>query len=233
MAFKKTPLRTCIGCGEKKPKNELISIIKSPKSENNISFEVYENTVKKDGRSAYICKNSECFKNALKHKKLEKSFKCRIDKEIYASIENIINEKSGSQSHTENIAQNAKEIKTVSKNEKLLNFLGITKKSGNIVLGMDCVKKGVSEKDIGLILITEDISNNSFEEIKKFALENNTRIFKISYSKDNIFNLFGKYSAIIGIKNKNFIDKIIKIINSSLGSKETQSKELNREECNI
>ena len=156
-----------------------------------------------------------------------------MDKEIYESIENIINKKSGSQNHAKNIVQNAKEIKVVPKNEKLLNFLGITKKSGNIVLGMDCVKKGVLEKDIGLILITEDISNNSFEEIKKFAFENNIGIFKISYSKDNIFNLFGKYSAIIGIKNENFIDKIIKIINSSLGSKETQSKELNREECNI
>ena len=233
MAFKKTPLRTCIGCGEKKPKNELISVIRSPKNKGAVSFEVYESTVKKDGRSAYICKNPECFKNALKHKKLEKSFKCKMDKEIYESIENIINKKSGSQNHAKNIVQNAKEIKVVPKNEKLLNFLGITKKSGNIVLGMDCVKKGVLEKDIGLILITEDISNNSFEEIKKFAFENNIGIFKISYSKDNIFNLFGKYSAIIGIKNENFIDKIIKIINSSLGSKETQSKELNREECNI
>lgn len=221
MTLKKIPLRTCIGCGEKKTKNGLISIIKSPKSENISSFEVYENNVKKDGRSAYICKSSECLKKALKYRKLEKSFKCKIDIEIYKSIENIINKSNMKESTTANANQKTEEIKIISPNEKLINFLGITRKSGNIVLGMDSVKQGILAKDIELIFITDDISNNSLKEIKKFAFSNGTKIFKISCSKDNIFNLFGKYSAIIGIKNENFIDKITEIINSLLGSSST------------
>lgn len=221
MTLKKIPLRTCIGCGEKKQKKELISIIKSPKSEEKPSFEVYEGNIKKDGRSAYICKNIECLKKALKYRKLEKSFKCKMDNEIYKSIENIINKNNSNESNTN---QEINLTRTVPPNEKLINFLGITRKSGNIVLGMDSVKQGVFEKDIKLILVTEDISDNSLEEIKKFAAANGIKFFKISYSKDNIFNLFGKYSAIIGIKNENFINKITEIISSSFESTEIQNK---------
>ena len=144
-----------------------------------------------------------------------------MDNEIYKSIENIINKNNSNESITN---QKINSTRTVPPNEKLINFLGITRKSGNIVLGMDSVKQGIFEKDIKLILVTEDISNNSLEEIKKFAAANGIKFFKISYSKDNIFNLFGKYSAIIGIKNENFINKITEIISSSFESTEIQNK---------
>lgn len=227
MALKKIPLRTCIGCGLKKPKNELISIIKSPKAENTASFEVFEKNVKKDGRSAYICKNIECLKKATKYRKLEKSFKCKIDKEIYDSIENIINRSE------KNIGEKISKIEIVTVGDKLKNFLGIVKKSGNIILGMDCVKEGISEGNIKLILTTSDISDNSLEEIGGFSFSNGIRLFKISLSKDDIFDMFGKYSAIIGIKNENFVKKIMEMIDMSLADTEIQNAKSNREECNI
>lgn len=233
MTLKKIPLRTCIGCGEKKTKNELISIIKSPKNESTTSFEVFEKNVKKDGRSAYICKNSECFKKAVKHRKLEKSFKCKIDNTIYGKIEDIINGSHENVPDIKNTNTETQKIKTAPKSNELRNFLGITKKSGNIVLGMDSVKKGILDKDIKLILITNDISDNSFEEISNFAALNRIKIFKISFSKDDIFDLFGKCSAIMGIKNENFIKKITEIINSVSANIENQNAKLNREECNI
>ncbi len=228
MTLKKIPLRTCIGCGEKKPKNELVSIIKSPKNENETFFEVFEKSVKKDGRSAYICKNRECLKNAIKFRKLEKSFKCKIDKKIYESLENIIN---GNGIDIKDTNLQTESIKSVPPSKSLINFLGITKKSGNIVLGMDSVKKEGSEKNVKLILLTNDISDNSFSEIKTFATLNGIKIFKVSFSKDDIFNLFGKYSAIIGVKNENFTKKIIEIINLELC--EIKNNKCNREACNI
>lgn len=227
------PLRTCIGCGQKKPRNELISIIKSPKSESTPSFEIFEQNVKKDGRSAYICRNTECFKRALKYKKVEKSFKCKIGKQVYDAIENIIDKSNENTPHENKTNQRISDFKTVAVSEKLRNFLGITKKSGNIILGMDCVKEGIVKKEVGLILTTNDISDNSLEEIKSFALSNKIKLFKISFSKDDISDLFGKYSAIIGIKNENFINKIMEIINSSFDDTELQNKKPNREECNI
>ena len=60
---KKVPLRKCVGCGEMKPKKEMVRVIKD--SENNISVDL---TGKKNGRGAYICKSIDCFHQAEKNK---------------------------------------------------------------------------------------------------------------------------------------------------------------------
>ena len=49
MAEKKIPLRKCTGCGEMKPKKELIRVLKTTETEI-----VVEKTGKKHGRGAYI-----------------------------------------------------------------------------------------------------------------------------------------------------------------------------------
>ncbi len=84
---KKIPMRMCIGCGEMKPKKELIRVVKSP--EGDISLDI---TGKKSGRGAYICHNSECLGKARKARKLEKSFSCRIDDEVYENMEKELSE---------------------------------------------------------------------------------------------------------------------------------------------
>lgn len=68
----------CLGCGEMKPKKELIRVVKSPEGEISLDF-----TGKKSGRGAYICRNGECFDKARKTHRFEKSFSCRIDESIY------------------------------------------------------------------------------------------------------------------------------------------------------
>ena len=61
MKTKKIPMRMCLGCGEMKPKRELIRVVKS--KEGDISLDL---TGKKSGRGAYICKSVECFEKARK-----------------------------------------------------------------------------------------------------------------------------------------------------------------------
>ncbi len=68
----------CLGCGEMKPKKELIRVVKSPEDE--ISLDL---TGKKSGRGAYICRSSECFQKARKGRHFEKSLSCRIDESVY------------------------------------------------------------------------------------------------------------------------------------------------------
>lgn len=82
MKTKKIPMRMCIGCGEMKPKKELIRIVKSKEGE--ISLDL---TGKKSGRGAYICKDLKCLKQARKSRKLERSFCCQISDEIYDGME--------------------------------------------------------------------------------------------------------------------------------------------------
>lgn len=82
MKTKKIPLRRCLGCGEMKPKKELVRAVKT--KEGDISLDL---TGKKSGRGAYICKSKDCFLNAKKTRAFEREFSCKIDEEIYISME--------------------------------------------------------------------------------------------------------------------------------------------------
>lgn len=87
MKTKKIPMRMCLGCGEMKPKRELIRVVKS--KEGDISLDL---TGKKSGRGAYICKSVECFEKARKARKIERSFSCMISEDIYNSMEGELRE---------------------------------------------------------------------------------------------------------------------------------------------
>lgn len=78
---RKIPLRKCTGCGEMKPKKELIRVLLD--TDNKICI---DDTGKKNGRGAYICKNIECLKKAVKTKGLERSLKCSIPDEIIDTL---------------------------------------------------------------------------------------------------------------------------------------------------
>lgn len=65
-----------------KEKVELIRVVKNQSGEISLDF-----TGKKPGRGAYICRNSECLKKAMKSKKLERAFSSSISEEIYGLLE--------------------------------------------------------------------------------------------------------------------------------------------------
>ncbi len=76
------PQRTCTGCGEMKPKKELVRVVKSPDGE--ISMDL---TGKKSGRGAYVCRNIECLRAARKARRFERAFSCQISEELYDALE--------------------------------------------------------------------------------------------------------------------------------------------------
>lgn len=82
MAEKKIPLRKCTGCGEMKPKKELIRVLKTAESEI-----VLDKTGRKNGRGAYLCNSIECLRKAGKSKGLERSLQIKIPDEIYETLE--------------------------------------------------------------------------------------------------------------------------------------------------
>ena len=84
----KIPQRTCLGCGETKPKKELIRIVKQ-----NDGQIFIDKTGKANGRGAYICNNVECLNKAIKSKRLEKNFETEIDNQIYESLRGVIIDK--------------------------------------------------------------------------------------------------------------------------------------------
>ncbi len=90
MQPKRIPLRKCTGCGEMKPKKELVRIVKDP--EGTISL---DRTGKKAGRGAYICPEEACLAAAKKARRLEKAFSCQIPDAVYTQLEEALQTNDG------------------------------------------------------------------------------------------------------------------------------------------
>ena len=83
MKTKKIPLRMCLGCGEMKPKKELIRVVRNKEGELSVDL-----IGKKNGRGAYICKSRECFIKARKARRFERKLECQKPDEVYERLEN-------------------------------------------------------------------------------------------------------------------------------------------------
>ena len=79
---KKIPLRQCVGCGERKPKSELLRVVRTPEGEI-----VLDKTGKKNGRGVYVCSNVKCFNKARKSGKLSTHLECAIPEEVFDALE--------------------------------------------------------------------------------------------------------------------------------------------------
>lgn len=78
MTAKKIPIRRCVGCGEGKPKKDLIRVVRSAEGE--VSMDP---TGRKAGRGAYLCHSGECLAKARKKRSLERAFSAQIPDEVY------------------------------------------------------------------------------------------------------------------------------------------------------
>ena len=78
---KKIPQRQCMGCRERKPKRDMIRIVRSTDGQVRLDF-----GGKMNGRGAYICPNAECLKKVQKSKALERSLEVPIPDEVYERL---------------------------------------------------------------------------------------------------------------------------------------------------
>ena len=85
--IKKVPERKCMGCNEKRPKKELIRIVRTPEGEI-----LLDDKGKISGRGVYICPKKECFVKSRKAKRFERSLEVEIPGEVYDALENKLSE---------------------------------------------------------------------------------------------------------------------------------------------
>lgn len=85
--MKKKPQRTCQGCRTAKNKNELIRIVRTADGEVKVDL-----TGKANGRGAYLCRDPECLRKALKGHSLKRALKLEQDipAEVAARLEKEI-----------------------------------------------------------------------------------------------------------------------------------------------
>ena len=78
---KKIPQRQCMGCRERRPKWDMIRIVRTPEGVVSLDF-----GGKMNGRGAYICPETECLKKVQKSKALERSLEVPIPDEVFERL---------------------------------------------------------------------------------------------------------------------------------------------------
>lgn len=82
---KKVPLRTCIGCGQTKSKQELLRIVRTPQHK-----VVIDAGGKMNGRGTYVCYAQSCVDAAVKGKKFDYALNVSLGIDQLQQIQNDI-----------------------------------------------------------------------------------------------------------------------------------------------
>ena len=80
-------LRTCVVCGKKTDKRDLLRIVATKDG-----FIEVDPTGKMNGRGAYVCRHSgDCAGSGLKRNRLEYALRTKISSEVWTSLMEISN----------------------------------------------------------------------------------------------------------------------------------------------
>lgn len=191
------PIRTCVGCKEKK----------DPKSMYRISFDgnnLRLNTKEKeDGRGAYLCKNNLCLEKMIKSKALKRSFRTNLKTSDIDLVEQKLKEEIIRESKK-------KKIDKIDKKD-IYKYLGLASKSRNLVSGTNTLLAYLDKNKIKLVIIAKDISLNTKDKIlgkcKKYRIP--YMIFGDSFALSKATGSHSK--GVFGITDKNLAKEISKI----------------------
>ena len=189
MKKKKEVLRACMGCGERKPKQELIRIVRTPDG----NF-VIDETGKTPGRGAYLCKNKACLEKAKKTRKVERSFVQMFPPETYKEMEDALTKK------------------------KCRNLLTICRKAGKLEAGFARAKDAIQGGYAACILLTADLSEKSRKEVLYFAEKQHVPVVQTNWEMAEVRLLFGQRAGILTICETGFAQRIQALLQTESSS---------------
>jgi predicted RNA-binding protein YlxR (DUF448 family) len=79
---RKIPIRTCVGCQQERPRQELLRVVRTPDGQVQI-----DRTGKAAGRGAYLCPKRECFEQAVKKRRLARTLRTMVPEEVVEQVE--------------------------------------------------------------------------------------------------------------------------------------------------
>lgn len=92
----------------------------------------------------------------------------------------------------------------------LISLIGFAQKSGNVSSGSLAVLKSIDKKAAKLVIIADDISENSVKKIRERCTKSSIPMINFA-TKDTLGHYIGKEQrAVISINNDNFAKNIIK-----------------------
>ncbi len=94
---------------------------------------------------------------------------------------------------------------------KIYGLLGISAKAGKILSGTDSVLGEMSKGNVKLVIVAEDTSLKTIKNIEYYSKKENVEMIIFGTISDNS-KAIGKHNrAIIGVKDKNLADAILKV----------------------
>lgn len=98
---------------------------------------------------------------------------------------------------------------------KVLGLLGLATRAGKVIFGTDACIEGIEKNKIKLIIVAQDASDRLKNKFINLCQLRNDQIKVIIFGTiEEISSSTGKQNkAVIGIKDTNFSNEIIKIIN--------------------
>ncbi len=163
---KNGPQRTCIACRESKHQDQLVRYVVAPDGALMVDYRH-----RLPGRGAYTCCSVACMQAAIEKKQFQRSFRGRCSDCDVNSIRQQLSQ---------------------ALEQKIINLLGMARKSAKAVSGSNAVIAGLRQSaDIGLVIITEDISPAIADKIKSLADRQQVACSQL-LSKDLLGQILGK-----------------------------------------
>jgi predicted RNA-binding protein YlxR (DUF448 family) len=78
---KPVPQRTCVACRTRRPKRELVRIVRTPEGEVAV-----DETGKRSGRGGYLCPTPSCWESALVKGRLDRALRTKLTEEEKARL---------------------------------------------------------------------------------------------------------------------------------------------------
>jgi len=100
-------------------------------------------------------------------------------------------------------------------NQNWLQFLGLAFSAGAVISGEEIVVQGVRSKKVFLVILAEDISQNTYKKLTDKCRSYNVKCIQKANS-DEIGHALGKsFRKVIGITDRNFAKALEKKIESA------------------
>ena len=99
---------------------------------------------------------------------------------------------------------------------KILSFITLSKKAGRIAAGYEEVRHNIFKNAVHLVILTEDLSEKSSENMKFICEKYNVRYITITENMETMKKMIRKKSGIIGIKDEGFSCAILKAFGNDL-----------------
>ncbi|MDO5014359.1 MAG: ribosomal L7Ae/L30e/S12e/Gadd45 family protein [Clostridia bacterium] len=101
-------------------------------------------------------------------------------------------------------------------NQKILNLLGLCRKSGNLSLGYDAVVDSIKKKKAKVCLVAADSSDRVKEKMKTFSSDKNIECFITNFEIKDFEKSIGKAVGVLSVDEKGFSKKIKTLLGEGL-----------------